>query len=87
LASAGIAAGLGMVIQWTDTVPGRGGTMGGEMTAGILWAAAALLAGVASLRCAPWWGAPLMGAAVYACSVPIRLAIGHLASRGTGPTG
>ena len=69
---------LAMVYQWRDSTPGRGGTMGGEMTAGLIWGVAALLCGLGALAYLPWYGAVLVALLTLGGSFLVRMLISRV---------
>lgn len=50
---------LAVIYQRRDITPGRGGTMGGEMTAGLIWLVASALCALAALVFLHWYWAVL----------------------------
>lgn len=82
VAGAVLAMVLAVAYQRRDIVPGRGGTMGGEMTAGLIWLLAALLGAVGSLAFMPWYFSVLVFVAVLALSFLVRMWVARLAKRG-----
>ncbi len=79
LIGAAVVMVVALVYQRRDLVPGYGGTMGGEMTAGLLWMLAALLVALAALDLMPWYFTPLVWGAVVGLSFPIRIWVARIA--------
>lgn len=65
-------AGFAVVYQWRDLVASRGGSMGAEMTAGLVWLLAALLAGAGVFTVVRFAFAVAAVAAVLALSFLVR---------------
>lgn len=72
---------LAVLYQRRDLAPGHGGSMGGEMTAGIIWLAVALLSALGSLARVHWLVSILIFFAVIALSFLIRILVARLAAR------
>lgn len=80
--SAALLASLfAIVYQRRDMRPGTGGTMGGEMTAGLIWAVASLLWALGSLAFAPWYLAIGVFVAAMALSFLVRLGVARIPKR------
>lgn len=72
LAASGLMIGYALYYQRRDMVPGYGGTMGGEMTVGLIWLLAALLFGLGVAAFVPWYLAILSCLALVALSFVAR---------------
>lgn len=68
-----------VVYQRRDLRPGRGGSMGGEMTAGLIWLVAALLGAVGSLAFIAWYFSLLVFFGTVALSFLVRIAVARTA--------
>jgi hypothetical protein len=77
-AAACLLALLAVLYQRRDLAPGHGGSMGGEMTAGVIWLAVALLSALGSLVLVHWLVSILIFFAVLALSFLIRTLIARL---------
>lgn len=69
--------------QRRDIVRGHGGTMGGEMTTGILWLAAALLMAIGAYGYFPWYVSVLVLIVTILVSFMIRVAVARIPKSNT----
>lgn len=76
-----LASILAIVYQRRDMRPGTGGTMGGEMTAGLIWVVAALLWALGSLAWVPWYLAIGMFVAAMGLSFLVRMGVARIPRR------
>lgn len=76
-----LASLLAIFYQRRDMRPGTGGTMGGEMTAGLVWVVAALLWGLGSLAWVPWYLAMGVFVAAMALSFLVRMGVARIPKR------
>lgn len=67
--------------QRRDMRPGTGGTMGGEMTAGLVWMAASLLWALGSLAFVPWHLAIVVFVAAMGLSFLVRMGVARAPKR------
>jgi hypothetical protein len=81
LAVSGLAIGYAVYYQRRDMVPGYGGTMGGEMTIGLIWLLAGLLFGLGMAAFVPWYLAILAGIALVALSFAVRRLVASVPKR------
>lgn len=70
-----------IVFQRRDLHPERGGSMGGEMTAGLIWLVASLLGALGSLAFVPWYGSILVFFGIYAFSFLVRSVVARIPKR------
>jgi hypothetical protein len=73
-----LVAAFALIYQRRDIVAGHGGTMGGEMTAGLMWVIASFLSAIGSYTFIPWYFSILVFFAVLAFSFLIRMAVARI---------
>lgn len=69
---------LAVVYQRRDITPGRGGTMGGEMTAGLMWVVASALCALAALVFLHWYWAVLAFFLTLGLSFGVRVLVARI---------
>lgn len=69
---------LAVVYQRRDVTPGRGGTMGGEMTAGLMWVVASALCALAALVFLGWYWAVLAFFLTIGLSFLVRMLVARV---------
>lgn len=84
LATALASALYAFVYQCRDVVATRGGTMGAEMTAGLIWLIAAILCSIGSLLLSGWCLSVVALAGTLALSFLIRASIPKVLRRRAG---
>jgi hypothetical protein len=77
-AAAALLAVNALIYQWRDKRPDYGGTMGGEMTTGLMWLASAVLGALGSADYAGWLMAVIIFVLIMAMSYAIRILISRL---------
>jgi hypothetical protein len=70
-----------ILYQRRDMRPGTGGTMGGEMTAGLIWVVASLLCALGSLAFVPWYFAIGVFVVAMALSFLVRMGVARIPKR------
>ena len=78
VAGAVLAMVLAVAYQRRDIVPGRGGTMGGEMTAGLIWLVASALCALAALVLLRWYWAVLAFVLTLGLSFMVRILLARI---------
>ncbi|MCP5278599.1 MAG: hypothetical protein H6935_09590 [Thiobacillus sp.] len=69
---------LAVTYQRRDITPGRGGTMGGEMTAGLIWLVASALCALAALVLLRWYWAVLAFVLTLGLSFMVRILLARI---------
>ncbi len=69
---------IAIIHQRRDIVPGYGGTMGGEMTSGVIWLLASFVAAGGALAMMHWVFALLQFLGLWALSFLVRALIGKI---------
>lgn len=67
-----LCAGCAILYQRSDHVTGYGSTMGGEMTAGLLWSLSAVIGGIGTGMILKWYWGIAVFLAVYLLGFKIR---------------
>ncbi len=70
-----------IIYQRRDMRPGTGGTMGGEMTAGLVWVVASLFWALGALAFVPWYLAIVVFGAAMGLSFLVRMGVARIPKR------